>query len=321
MWLMQGDANMNRVHIAAFNAGDYGDLIRAEFPELEVTVENVKGKATTSFADANVLIGFGPAMTDELVAEATGLKWIQALGTGVDGFDDRVDATKVILSSMRGIHGPQMAEMAFLMMLSFVRRLPFMLENQAHKRWERFTAAKLEGKTAVIIGIGLIADALAARCQAFGLRVLGVSGTPRKVANFDRVYARTDMEAAAAEGDFVILLAPLTDESRGMINRPVFQAMKPSAYFINLARGGVVDERDFVEAMRREQIAGAALDVFVDEPLPETSPLWDLPNVIITPHLGGRTEGYVDQAMPIIRHNFRCYLDGAPGNMKNRVTS
>ena len=159
-----------------------------------------------------------------------------------------------------------------------------------------------------IFGIGAIAEALAPRCKALGMTVVGISSVKRTAAGFDRILARDELLDAVHDLDFLIVLTPYSAKTRNAIDEFVFAAMKPGACIINLARGGVVDEGALVKALEQKQIAGAALDVFATEPLEADHPLWDMKNVIITAHLGGLYDRYVDDAMPTIAHNLRCFL-------------
>ena len=152
---------------------------------------------------------------------------------------------------------------------------------QAKSEWERWPAALLAGKTVGILGVGLIAEYLAPICKSFHMTVVGISGSPREANGFDRVVHRDALEKLAPELDFLVALTPLTAETRGIVGAKVLAAMKPTAYLVNVARGGVVDEPALIAALESGQIAGAALDVFAQEPLPANSPLWKTKNVTI----------------------------------------
>lgn len=311
---------MTHVHIVAFNANQYLDRLTHQFPEVRFTIGFDKSNLGDGLYDCDVLVAFGPNLVDAPYENNKNLKFIQALGTGVDGFADRDGlSAEVLLSSMRGMHGPQMAEMTMMMMLAFNRGLPRILENQKAKKWDRWAGPILAGRTLGIWGVGLIAETVADRAKAFGMNVIGISNSPRELLNFDRIYAREDVLEAVAGVDYLLLLAPYTPENHGMVNARVLAAMKPTSILINLARGKVADDQAIIEALKTGGIAGAALDVFDQEPLPNDSPLWDLPNVIITPHMGGMTTAYAELALPTIEHNLRAFLDGRFKEMKNRV--
>jgi len=298
----------------------YRDRLRATFPELAVDVAAHHREAETLVGPAQVLITFGPMLTDAVIARAANLRWIQALGTGVDNIVDLPSLGRdVIVTNIRGIHGPAVSEAAIMAMLALARGLPRALANQARQRWERWPARLLDGKTAAIVGVGLIAAELAPRLKALGMTVIGVTSAVRPVVGFDRMYDRDDVRTVAAEADFLVLLTPYSAHTHSLIGTDVFAAMKPSAYLINLARGGVVDEDALVTMLETGRIAGAALDVFNEEPLPAGHKLWSLPNVVITPHAGGFYDEYPARAWPAIAHNMRCFLVGDYGAMINRV--
>jgi phosphoglycerate dehydrogenase-like enzyme len=223
----------------------------------------------------------------------------------------------VRVTSGRGIHGPQMSELAFLSMISLSRDFTRMQNNQARHVWDRWPQKLIWGKTAVLVGIGPIAEDLALRCKAFGLRVIGISDARSEAPHFDRMMPRARLLEAAGEADFLIVLVPLSAQTRHMIDATVLSAMKKTGVLINLARGPVVDEKALVSALQQGKIGGAALDVFEAEPLPTDSPLWDMPNVIVTPRIGGMSDVYPEQALPLLVHNVRCFLDGRFGEMKN----
>jgi phosphoglycerate dehydrogenase-like enzyme len=167
--------------------------------------------------------------------------------------------------------------------------------------------------------VGLIAEALAPKCKALGMTVIGFTSARREVAGFDAMHARGELVARAPSLDHLVLLAPYSEETRRFIDARVFAAMKPTSYLVNLARGGIVDEEALVAALDRGEIAGAALDVFQEEPLPAEHPLWSCKNVIITPHLGGFCDVYPERALPTIEHNMACFLRGDFDGMINVV--
>jgi len=289
----------------------YYDRIRTKFPGLAVEMVDHHSKVGPHIEDAEILVTFGPMMADHVLAEAKKLKWIQALGTGVDGITDQPSLREgVIVTNMHGFHGSPVSEAAIMAMLALARDLPRALRSQAQRKWDRFPARTLKDKTVGIFGVGVIAATLAPMCKAFGMTVVGVSSALRAVAGFDRMYSREQLGEAVRELDYLVLLTPCTRETRGIVDAGVFAAMKPASCLVNLARGGVVDEAALVDALERKTIAGAALDVFREEPLPADSALWSMPNVILTPHLGGFFEGYPDCALPVVEENLRRFLSG-----------
>jgi phosphoglycerate dehydrogenase-like enzyme len=212
-----------------------------------------------------------------------------------------------------------MSEAAIMAMLAMGRDFPRTVRNQDRHLWERWPASLLDGKKLGILGIGVIAETLAPKCKALGMTVVGISSAERTVAGFDRVYGRDELLAAVRDLDYLVALTPYSPATRHIVNAAIFSAMKPTSYFINLARGGVVDEQALIKALENDQIAGAALDVFNDEPLPEDHPLWSMKNVIVTAHLGGFYDGYADRALPVVEENIRRFLAGDLTNMINVV--
>lgn len=294
--------------------------LEAAFPQLEVNMVEHHSKVGPYIGAADMLITFGAHMADHVLEKGMNLKWIQALGTGVDGICDRPALREgVLVTNMHGLHGDSMPEAAFLFMLAFARNLPRSLRSQGQRKWDRFPAQLLKGKTVGIFGVGAIAVSLAPKCQAFGMKVVGISSAKREVAGFDRMFHRDELAEAVRDLDYLLLLTPLTPETRGIVNAAVLAAMKPTSFLINLARGGVVDESALIEALKNRKIAGAALDVFAREPLPEDHPFWGLDNVIITPHLGGFHDQYFEQAIPTVEENLRRFLAGDTNNMINVV--
>jgi len=155
--------------------------------------------------------------------------------------------------------------------------------------------------------------------KAFGMRVVGVTRTPRAVAGFDAMVPTAELARAAAEADYLINVLPGSDENRGIFSRAVFAAMKPGGCFINVGRGETVDEAALIEGLRSKRIAGAGLDVFQNSPLRPDSPFWDLPNVVVSPQVGGFFDGYEDHVMPLLLENMRRFLTGRVGEMENVV--
>ena len=298
----------------------YATRLGQRFPELQIDVVDHFSKAAPFMPSADVLLTFGPMLRDEALHNAARLKWIQALGTGVDGVIDQPSLRPdVVITNIRGIHGEPVSEAAIMAMLALSRRLPDSVRCQDKRRWTRWPPRLIDGKTVGIYGVGLIAEALAPRCSALGMTVIGFTSTKRNLPGFDRMHLRSELLAVAGELDYLVLLVPYSEETRHSIDARVFAAMKPSSYLVNLARGGIVDEDALMAALERGQIAGAALDVFQEEPLPPEHPLWTTKNVIITPHLAGFCDVYAERALPTVEHNMACFLRGDIDGMVNVV--
>jgi phosphoglycerate dehydrogenase-like enzyme len=298
----------------------YFNHVRKTFPEVKLDMVDHHTKVDPHIVAADVLITFGAQMANHVFEKAKNLKWVQALGTGVDGITDQPGLRKeVLVTNMHGFHGGPVSEAALTGMLSLARDLPRSMRLQARHKWERFPAKLLKDKTVGIFGVGAIAAELAPKCKAFGMKVVGISSVKRQVPGFDAMAGRDELERAVKELDFLVLLTPYTPETQNIVNAKIFAAMKPGAFLVNLARGGVADEDALVDALKSKKIAGAALDVFATEPLPGDSPLWDMENVIITQHQGGFFDSYPRFAIPVIEENMRKWLAGDVKGMINVV--
>ena len=298
----------------------YRNHLKARFPELSIAIVDHHSKVGPHIATADALLTFAPMLSPKVLESAASLKWVQALGTGTDNLTDQPTLRKdIVVTNIHGIHGPPVSEAALGTMLALARDLPRAIRAQDERQWRRFPAQLLHNKTVGIFGIGVIAEALAPKCKAFGMRVVGVTSAPRPVAGFDAVHATDRLAAVAGELDFLVLLTPLTEKTRNSVGATIFAAMKPTGFLINLARGGVVDEQALIEALKAKQIAGAALDVFTQEPLPPDHPFWAMHNVIITTHQGGFCDVYVDYALPTVEANMQKFLAGDIGSMINVV--
>jgi D-2-hydroxyacid dehydrogenase (NADP+) len=291
-----------------------------DFQNLDLFATNDRDAALRQAEGAAALIGHHFQFDEDMLRRAKQLRWIQSLTTGTDNIL-RLAALRpeVTVTSTRGMHGPQMSELVFLQMLALLRDFPRLQRNQATCTWERWPQPLLAGKTVVIVGIGAIAEVLAPRCKAFGMSVVGVSGSPRRPEGFDAVFGRDELQRAAALADFLVLIVPYAPQTEKLVDAAVIAAMKPSAYLINVARGGVLDENALLAALREQRLAGAALDVFREAPLPPDHPLWREEKIIITPHIGGTSNVYLDQAYPIVRDNLRKFLAGDTRAMMNIV--
>ena len=300
----------------------YCNGLRGPFPELEINGVATAAEADGCLGTVEIICAktIPRIFNDAFLRRAKRLEWIQAFTTGTDAVAHLAALRReVILTSMRGIHGPQMAEMAMLLMMALARDFPRHIRNQQAHRWTKHEQRQLCGKTVAILGIGVSGEALAVRAKAFGMHVIGITGTPRDLPGFDRVLPRNRLIEAAAEADFLCLMLPWTPVNDKIIDARVLNAMKPGACLVNIARGGVCDEQALLEALRSGRLAGAALDVFKPEPLDPSHPFWDMDNVIITPHTAGDSDNYHERALEVTVENMRKYLAGRAGEMSNFV--
>jgi phosphoglycerate dehydrogenase-like enzyme len=294
--------------------------LREAFPEMSIDLVDHHSKVDPYIGSADILLTFGAHMADRVLEKGRKLKWIQALGTGVDGIVDRPPFREgVLVTNMHGLHGDSVPEAAIMLMLALARDLPRAMRQRNARKWERYPSQLLKGKTVGVFGVGAIARSLAPKCKSFGMRVVGITSSVRSMDGFDRMVHRNEIETAVRELDFLVLLTPYTPETRGIVGAKVLAAMKPSAFLVNLARGGIVDEETLLSALRENRLAGAALDVFATEPLPEDHPFWSMDNVIVTPHLGGFHDQYAKEALPTVVDNVRKFLAGDIDNMANIV--
>lgn len=302
------------------DAAVYAAALAPRFPGAVFHVAHHGADALRWARNVEALVALAHEIPAELLAAMPGLRWVQALTTGVDHLVGLPTLRpEVLVTNGRGIHGPQMSEMAFLHMMALWRDVPAMMANQRAHRWDRWPQKLLLGKTVVLLGIGAISEELARRCQAFGMRVVGVSDARADAPGFDAVLPRARLREAAAMADALVVLVPLTPATRRLVDAGVLAAMKPDAILVNLARGPVVDEAALIDALRAGRIAGAGLDVFEVEPLPADSPLWDMPNVVVTPRVGGMSDTYARQALPLVEDNLRAFLAGDLDRLRNRV--
>jgi D-2-hydroxyacid dehydrogenase (NADP+) len=304
--------------IIGHDANDYRALIRAQFPTLKVHVATTPDDAGPEAVGAEVLFGFSNALSDALVARMRRLEWLQFLSSGTDSLHRLPSLGHgVFVTSTHGVHGPPVSEMVFLHMLVLARDYQRLFRQQQSGQWIENNQPLLFKKTVTILGVGLIARELAHRCKAFGMRVLGVSGSQRQVANFDGIYSRTELKEAASLADFFVLLIPLSPATEKIVNGEILSAMKPTAYLINVARGGVCDEEALLAALLNRKLAGVGLDAFRTEPLPPDHPFWRTANVVVTPHVAGRSDSYAELVGPILLKNVQCFMTGWPAEMTN----
>lgn len=325
---------MEPVHVLStvrFNHEQLGRL-RAVSPRLQLvqrTAQTADELPPDVWPEVEVLYTFQALPEPD---QAPHLRWVQLLSAGADhAIDHPLFNGEVVLTTASGIHAINIGELVLAMMLAWGQRLPALIEYQRRGEWptnrfELFSPQELRGATAGIVGYGSIGREVGRLAHAFGMRVLACDvsedrvdygytvpgvGDPEGTLP-QRYYRPGELAAMLAECDYVVLAVPLTNATRNMIGEHELRAMKSSAFLINIARGGVVDEPVLVQALQEGWIAGAGLDVFAREPLPVSSPLWEMDNVILTPHIAGFTPHYDDRAADVFAENLRRYLDGHP---------
>lgn len=261
-------------------------------------------------SEADVLVVSG-MWHNELISTAAKLRFIQSISSGTDQYDKKALADRGIrLASAQGVNARAVAEHALALILAMARRLPEARDNQKQRVWRGMIGDltqredELGGKTLLVIGLGRIGGRLAQLAKAFDMRVIGFRRDPSAGAGAaDSVHTLADLPRFLPQADFVALTCALTDETRGVIGAKALAALPSSAFVVNCARGGCVDQAALVGALQAGRIAGAALDVTDPEPLAEDSPLWTMPNVLVTPHTAGETRKYEANVIDILMEN------------------
>ncbi|MDR6227618.1 D-2-hydroxyacid dehydrogenase [Desmospora profundinema] len=288
------------------------ERLRQCFPAVSYTFCTDIGQAEKEAAHADVLITYGEDLNDAIVKKFPRLRWIHVISAGVEWLPfDTLRNNGIRVSNARGIHAVPMGEYAMAVLLQLTRRVHHLYLLQQEKHWDRtIRMGELCGKTLAIIGAGAIGQAVAKRARAFDIQVWGMNTSGLPVDHFDRMFTPDQREMVFSQADYVLITLPLTPRTRHFVGERELRWMKPDAYLINMARGSVVNEESLLQALRDRRIGGAVLDVFEREPLPADHPFWDLDNVLLTPHLSGRSPGYMTRALDIFQENLSLYLKG-----------
>jgi len=287
----------------------YGELVHVPKNRAMVRAAATPSEAAEVAGDAEILYAW--KFPPHLYAKAAKLKWLQVMGAGVDWALGPEVPPHVVVTRAPGIFGPWMAEYVIGWCSWVTQRVETYREAQRQRRWlDHVLPDRLLGKTLVIVGLGDIGRAVASAARVFGMRVVGVSRSGRLVREADRVYKVGQLALALREGDFVVILLPLTAETTNLIGVDALAAMKPTAWLVNIARGAIVNETALREALEQRRIAGAILDVFATEPLPPNHPLWRVSNLVITPHISGPSTP--EEIAPVFNDNLARYLAGKP---------
>jgi phosphoglycerate dehydrogenase-like enzyme len=298
----------------ASEAARYAELLRAPKRAVALHVCATPAEAEAVIAEAEILFAWKPPVT--LYAKAPRLRWLQAMGAGVDWALVPELPRHVTVTRAPGIFGPWMTEYVLGWCLSITQRTETYRQAQLARRWiGEVMPDRLRGKTMVVVGLGDIGRHIARGARFLGMRVLGVSRSGRAVPEAHRVYRISALATALADADFVVLVTPLTDDTRGFFDERALAALPSRAWLVNIGRGALVDEPALEDALRTRRIAGAILDVFTEEPLRPDHPLWNLPNAIITPHISGPSTP--EEIAPIFNDNLARYLSRRP--LRHRV--
>jgi phosphoglycerate dehydrogenase-like enzyme len=293
--------------------------LRDAHPDVRVELVDTAEELAARLPEADGVVTTFP-LPPAALAGAARLRWAHSMAAGVDRFltPELRAAEHIQITASKGPMGLLMAEHALALALALARNLPGFLRDQRDHRWRRMMAEKahvveLGGKTILILGVGEVGGHLARMCGVgLGMRVLGLARTRRDNPHVDRYVELSDLHAALGQADVVSLSMPATATTRQIIDRAALAAMKPTAYLVNVARGQLVDEAALIEALRDGLIAGAGLDAVAAEPLAPDSPLWDLPNVIITPHTSAVTDRLAEHFVDFWAENIRRFAEGEP---------
>lgn len=287
--------------------------IKVIIPDWELITGKNSEKWLNHVKEAEVIAGWKKELKDYVQEGNTNLRWFQSWSAGVDSLPlEKMESQGIQITSANGVHANPISETIFALMLALTRKIHTYVKNQQSKTWHH-AGMKLEihHKTIGIIGVGAIGKETAKIAKAFGMKVLGVRHSGKPEEYVDEMYTSSQLQHVLPQCDYVAVTLPLTQETRNLFSAEHFSLMKDSAFFINIGRGEVVVEKDLIAALQNGQIAGAGLDVFENEPLEEDSPLWDLENVIVTPHTAGSTEHYNQRVIEdIFIPNLKSYVNG-----------
>ena len=339
---MSESPQLVRIVIASFLEPHHVDRIRAVDPRLDVVyepqllprprfaadhtgypherAEHDEQRWLSLLAEAEVLFDFDRSHLEDLPERAPSLRWIQATSAGIGQlvarhrYPERMPET--VFTTARGVHAIPLAEYSLMSILVFRRKFPEMLVDQEQRRWEPFASTDLRGRTLAVVGMGSIGREVARVASAFGMRNTGVRRSAADIEpaslHLEALYTFDELHDALRGAEHLILAVPHTPETEGMIGEAELALLAPGAIVVNVARGAVVDEAALIKALESGHVAGAALDVFEEEPLPPDSPFWAMPNVFVCSHSAGTSDRENERIMDIFCENLRRYLVGEP---------
>jgi phosphoglycerate dehydrogenase-like enzyme len=297
-------------------SADLLDALRAELPDADLLTAATTEETEKLLPDADALV---TGRLDEELLDGAEIEWVQALSAGVDSYPQaELEARGIALTNASGVHAEPIGEQVLGAMLAFERRFLDAMANKGRESWERVEGGELHGKTLGIVGVGAIGSRVAELGAAFGMEVLGTKRDPESAPDVvDECFGPDGHTELCRRADHLVLACPLTDETRGLIGAEEFRLLADDAVLVNVARGAVVDEDALVRALQYGRIRGAALDVFETEPLPADSALWNLSNVLLTPHMAGSTPKKAERWAGIVGENYRRFDTDEP--LVNRV--
>lgn len=298
--------------------------LRQEFPSFEFSESTTKEEALQVVERVQILVAINASK--EIIARAKNCQWIQCLSAGVEDFleiDEVRNNPDLLLTNASGVHGIPISEHIFAMLLGLTRNINSVIINQSKKSWvglrdERpASITELYGKNMLVVGLGAIGLETAKKAKSFGMKVYAMKRNPSQSPKdthyseyIDKVLSKDDFASTLSQMDVVVDALPLTSETQGFFDSNFFSEIKSGAIFVNVGRGKTVSEFDMISALKSGKLGGACLDVFEEEPLPADSPLWEMSNVIVSPHIAGWTPKYFERAFAILEENLRRYSKG-----------
>ncbi|MDR6125011.1 phosphoglycerate dehydrogenase-like enzyme [Bacillus sp. SLBN-46] len=292
---------------------DHINLLENILPDWELLIGKDKEVWQEHLQEAEIIAGWKKGLEEEILAPQSKLKWLQTWSAGVNNLPlDELNNRNITVTSANGVHAYPISETIFALMLGLTRKLHTYVKNQQSKTWHHaHMGLEMHEKTVGIIGVGEIGKETAKIANAFGMNVLGVRHSGQPADYVDEMYRPDQLNVLLPKCDYVVVTLPLTNETHRLFGAEQFKQMKSSAFFINIGRGEIVVEEELIQALKDGTIAGAGLDVFEKEPLTTESPLWEMENVIITPHTSGSTEHYNKRVIEnILIPNLKEYLAG-----------
>ena len=302
-------ANHTLLLLSQDNAEYQSLLQQAYLPGLTILAPEQETDIQAALTKADILLG-EPARLRARLKDAQALKWAQSTYAGVDALLSSDCRQDYHLTNIRDIFGPLISEYVIAHLLSLTRHLRHYKEQQRLHNWQPIPYQSIHGKTMLIIGTGSIGQHVARTAKHFGMTVLGINRSGREAAGFDHTYQLPALNNVLSRADVVVSVLPSTPQTRGLFNAERLTHFKPGTIFFNVGRGDAVDEGALIQALRHGNIGAAVLDVFAIEPLPTASPLWDMPNVVITPHSSGYS--FPEQIVTRFSRNYLRYIEGKP---------
>ncbi|SNT14447.1 Phosphoglycerate dehydrogenase [Bacillus sp. OK838] len=278
------------------------------FPGLNFIYQ--EGWMDERLSEAEILITYGEDLTEKIIGKAANLKWIMVMSAGMELMPFKaIEERGILVTNAKGIHKIPMAEYTIGMLLQYEKKLKLLMKNEREEMWDRkIEVGELNGKTMLVLGAGAIGGEVARLGKAFRMTTLGVNRSGKPVESIDRLYTLDNLLEAIPGADYIVSVLPSTDETKDLLQKEHFKAMKESAVFVNIGRGDLIEEEVLIEALEAGELAHAILDVFDPEPLEKGHPFWRMENVTVTPHLSSKSGEYLSRTFAIFEKNMREYL-------------